>query len=102
MNTSTELTTNELVTSIVDVLDEIRSTNGLPQKTVQTCDHSFNSIHESIHGLALWLGELLEWAPLQPGTRANVARLAGVLTDADSGFHVGPNGASSTQKRESR
>ncbi len=92
MTTSLGLTANELVASIVDVLDEIRSTNGLPKNTVQTCDHSLNSIHESIHGLALWLGELLEWAPLPPATRANVVRLAGVLADADAGFHPVPNG----------
>jgi len=40
-----------------------------------------------MHGLALWLRELVEWAPLRPETRANVIRLASVLTDADAGFH---------------
>lgn len=84
-------TATELVAGIVDVLDQIRSTQGIPRATQQTCDHSLNSVHESMHGLALWLHELLEWAPLQPGTRASVAHLARRLTDADAGFHT-PSG----------
>lgn len=80
-------TATELVGGIVDVLNQIRSTDGIPTATQQTCDHSLNSIHESVHGLALWLRELLEWAPLRPETRANVVKLAGALTEADAGFH---------------
>ena len=90
MTTRTDLTATEIVVDIVDVLSQVRSTDGIPDATRQTCDHSLNSIHESIHGLSLWLRELLEWAPLQPETRASVVRLAGVLTDADSGFHSTP------------
>lgn len=87
MTTSNDLTATELVADIVDVLNQIRSTDGIPQATQRTCDHSLNSIHESMHGLALWLRELLQWAPLRPETRANVVRLARELTDADAGFH---------------
>lgn len=87
MTAKLDLTATELVADIVNVLNEIRSTAGIPEATQQTCDHSLSSIHESIHGVALWLRELLEWAPLRPQTRANVVSLASVLTDADAGFH---------------
>ena len=81
-------TTIELVASIVEVLDEIRSTEGIPTASQQTCDHVLNSMHESFHGLAIWLQELLEWAPLQPRTRASAAHLARALSAADAGFHT--------------
>lgn len=90
MTVGTNLTANELVADIVDVLARVQSTDGIPDATRQTCEHSLNSIHESFHGLTLWLRELLEWAPLRPETRAQVARLAAVLADADSGFHSTP------------
>ena len=88
MTTTAELRATELFAEITNVLNEVRSTDGIPAATKQTCDHSLNSIHESIHGLALWLRELLEWAPLQRATRANTVRLAGVLSDIDAGFHA--------------
>lgn len=87
MTTGTHLTATELVDDIVDVLAQIQATDGIPDATRQTCGHSLNSIHESFHGLTLWLRELLEWAPLRPETRAQVARLSSVLVDAESGFH---------------
>jgi hypothetical protein len=89
MTTTTELRASELFSEITTVLDDVRSAEGIPEATKNTCDHSLNSIHESIHGLSLWLRELLEWAPLQPATRANAVRLAGVLTGIDAEFHGG-------------
>lgn len=88
MATSNDPTATELVASIVEVLDQIRSTEGVPEATRETCDHRLTSVHESMHGLALWLHELLEWAPLQPQTRASTAHLAKALTTADAGFHA--------------
>ncbi len=87
MNTSTSPTAQELVKSIVDVLDEIRDTNGLPVATRESCAHSVRAIHESVHGLSLWLRELLEWAPLAPETRGRAVRLARELHEADQNFH---------------
>lgn len=87
MITATKPTAPDLVANIVDVLDEVRSTDGIPDATQQRCEHSLNSIHESMHGLSLWLKELLEWAPLPPQTRARVIRLSQDIGDADSGFH---------------
>lgn len=87
---STAITTptaSWLVDDIVDVLVEIGSTDGIPEATRHTCDHSLDAMHGAMHGLSLWLHELLEWAPLRPETRANVARLAGILDDAEAGFH---------------
>lgn len=88
-----DLTARDLVTDIVEVLDQIRTTEGIPEATRQTCDHSLIAIHESVHGLALWLRELLEWAPLRPATRAEAVRLATTLADADAGFHLTAQGA---------
>jgi len=88
MTNQIDLTAHEFVTDIVEVLDQIRTTDGIPEATRQTCDHSLNAIHESVHGLALWLRELLEWAPLRPETRAEAVRLATTLTEADAGFHT--------------
>ena len=87
MITATKPSAPELVANIVDVLDEVRSTDGIPNATEQRCEHSLNSVHESLHGLSLWLRELLEWAPLPPETRARVIRLSQDIGDADSRFH---------------
>jgi len=87
MTTHTDLTATELVAEIVDIFAEIRSVDGIPKATQQMCDHSLTSIHQSLHGLTLWLAELLEWAPLSPETRARVVRLSGVLADANAGFY---------------
>ncbi len=84
MTSHTELTANQLVSEIADVMEEIRSTDGIPEATREICTHSLNAVHESMHGLALWLSELLEWAPLRPETRARVATVARELTDADA------------------
>ena len=88
MTYSTALTANQLFIDIVDTLHLVRTTEGIPEATRLRCDQSIDAIHDSMHGLALWLRELLEWAPLSPETRGNVARLARELTEADSGFHA--------------
>lgn len=85
--TSTTPSATALSEAIVDVLTKIRTTQGIPQATQERCDHSLRSVHESIHGLTLWLRELLEWAPLSPETRARVIRVAHDLGYGDAGFH---------------
>lgn len=85
--TITAPTASRLVDDIVAVLVEISSTDGIPEATRHSCDHSLDTMHSAMHGLSLWLHELLEWAPLRPETRANVARLAGILDEAEAGFH---------------
>ena len=88
MTSRTDLTAHALVAEIVDVMNAIRSTDGIPKATQEICDHSLNSVHESMHGLVLWLSELLEWAPLAPETRASVAHVVRELSEADGGFHA--------------